>query len=134
LELIMANLLTDELWEAVEPLLPKHPPSPKGGRPRSDDRECLEGILYVLRGGIPWALLPKDRSVSASTCWRRFHEWSIAGVWDNVHRKLLRDLGERGDLDTDRAIIDSASVRAVKGGRTPGRIPRTAASQAASVT
>ena len=128
----MTPLLTDELWTAVEPLLPKHKPSPKGGHPRCNDRPCLEGILYVLRGGIAWRLLPRDFGVSSSSCWRRFDEWTAAGVWDKVHRKLLSELGRQGALDIDRVVIDSASVRAQKGGRTPDRTRPTAASPAAS--
>ena len=128
-------LLSDELWSAIEPLLPKHRRSPKGGAPRRDDRPCLEAILYVLRGGIPWRLVPqKEFGVSGSTAWRRFRDWTQAGVWDEVHRKLLRQLGERGKLKTECVVIDSASVRALKGGRTPDRIRSIAASQAASVT
>src|SRR3954465_4913872 len=109
----MSDLLPDGLWLAVEPLLPKHPPSPKGGRQRKSDRACLEGILYVLQGGIPWRLLPPDIGVSCTTCWRRFHEWSQAGVWDKVHCKLLQGLADAGKLDIDQVIIDSASVRAL---------------------
>jgi transposase len=128
-------LLSDELWFAVEPLLPKHRPSPKGGAPRRDDRPCLEAILYVLRGGIAWKLLPrKEFGVSGSTAWRRFHEWTQSDVWDKVHRKLLRQLGEGGQLNTEHVIIDSASVRALKGGPTPDPIPSIAANRAAKDT
>jgi transposase len=128
-------LLSDELWFAVEPLLPKHPSSSKGGRPWCNDRQCLDAILYVLRGGIAWRLVPqKEFGVSGSTAWRRFRDWTQAGIWDEVHRKLLRQLGERGKLKTERVVIDSAVVRALKGGRTPAPIRSTAASQAASVT
>ena len=130
----MATLLTDELWSTVGPSLPKHRPSAKGGHPRCNDRQCLEGILYVLRGGIPWRLLPKEFGVSSSTCWRRFDEWTRAGVWDKVHRKLLTRLAQRGAINIDRAIIDSASVRAVKGGRTPDRTQLTAGSRVANGT
>jgi transposase len=130
----MKALLSDELWNAVEPRLPAHPQSPKGGRRRCDDRKCLEGILYVLRGGIAWRLLPNDVGVSSSTCWRRFHEWTMAGVWDDVHRMLLREMGKKGLLDTRRVIIDSASVRALKGGRTLDPTRPTGPSQAASGT
>jgi len=130
----MKALLSDELWDAVKAQLPSHPPSPKGGRPRCDDRKCLEGILYLLRGGISWRLLPNEIGVSSSSCWRRFHEWSLAGVWDNVHRMLLRELSKQGGLDMRRVIIDSASVRALKGGRTPVRTRLIAPSQAASGT
>jgi transposase len=48
------RVLTDEQWARIAPHLPVHPPSPKGGRPREDDRECLEGILWLLRTGAPW--------------------------------------------------------------------------------
>ena len=128
----MDALLTDELWNAVKPRLTVHRPSPKGGRRFCDDRKCLEGILYVLRGGIPWRLLPKSFGVSPSTCWRRFHEWTMAGVFDEVHRSLLRDMAQEDQLDTKRAIIDSGSVRALKGGYTPARTRQTAPSPAAS--
>jgi len=128
-------LLSDELWFAVEPLLPKHPSSAKGGRPWCNDRQCLDAILYVLRGGIAWRMVPqKEFGVSGSTAWRRFRDWTQAGIWDEVHRKLLRQLGERGKLKTERVVIDSAVVRALKGGRTPDPIRSIAASQAASVT
>jgi transposase len=130
----MTTLLTDELWATVKPLLPKHPPSPKGGHPRCNDRPCLEGILYVLKGGIAWRLLPNEFGVSSSTCWRRFDEWTRVGVWDKVHRKLLTKLAQAGEIDINRVVIDSASVRAVKGGRTPGRTQPTAANRVASGT
>ena len=52
-------LVTDELWEVVEPLLPEEPPKPKGGRPRVPDRAALTGILFVLKTGIPWEMLPQ---------------------------------------------------------------------------
>ncbi len=48
------ELVTDELWEAIEPLLPSEPSKPKGGRPRVDDRAALTGIVFVLKSGIPW--------------------------------------------------------------------------------
>lgn len=57
----MANkLVTDELWEVIEPLLPEEPPKPHGGRPRIDDRAALTGILFVLKSGIPWEMLPQE--------------------------------------------------------------------------
>ncbi len=119
----MVPVLSDQLWSTVEPLLPKHKPSPKGGHPRCNDRQCLEGIMYVLKGGIAWRLLPTDFGVSSSSCWRRFNEWTIAGIWDKVHRKLLSELGQQGDLDVNRVVIDSASVRAQKGGPIQDQAP-----------
>lgn len=118
----MPALVTDELWEAIAPHLPAHPPSPKGGRPRVDDRAALAGILFVLREGLRWQSLPAEMGCgSGSTCWRRFAEWTAAGVWDRAHEALLGALGRRGAVNLERAVLDSASTRAVKGGRTPGR-------------
>ena len=119
----MCSLVSDRLWSAVAPVLPVHPRSPEGGAPRKDDRRCLEGVMYVLRGGIPWRLLPREFGVSYTTCWRRFHEWSQTGVWDRVHKELLKPLAEAKVLDIDRVIIDSASVRALYGGEHTGPSP-----------
>ena len=52
------ELVTDELWEVIEPLLPEEPPKPNDGRPRIDVRTALTGILFVLKSGIPWEMLP----------------------------------------------------------------------------
>ncbi len=116
----MAALVTDELWEAIAPHLPEHPPDPKGGRPRVPDRRALAGILFVLREGLRWQSLPAEMGCgSGGTCWRRFAEWTEADVWRKAHALLLGALGERGLLNLERAVVDSASTRAVKGGRTP---------------
>ena len=129
----MKELLPDELWTEIEPLLPSHPPQPKGGRPWGDDRDCLRGIVFVLRSGIPWQMLPTEAfGVSGSTCWRRFQEWTEAGIWAEVHRRVLNRLGRLGEVDRSFDVVDSASVRALFGGVTPGRTPSTAARMAAN--
>ena len=70
------------LWDAIAPFLPEHQPSPKGGRPPVPDRACLEGILFVLKAGMPWPMLPTRLGYgSGSTCWRRSHAWTQLGVW-----------------------------------------------------
>jgi transposase len=118
------NLVTDELWDSVAPFLPEHPASPKGGRPRVPDRDCLRGIVFVLREGIRWQSLPKEMACgSGSTCWRRFHEWSDHGIFHKAHCHLLAVLGERGMLNLERAVIDSASCRAQEGGEHTGPNP-----------
>lgn len=120
----MDSLVTDELWSSVAPYLPEHPPPAKGGRPRVPDRDCLRGVLFVLREGIRWQSLPKEmRCGSGSTCWRRFHEWAASGVFHRSHCHLLAVLGERGLLNLERAVIDSASCRAQEGGGHTGPNP-----------
>jgi transposase len=112
------------LWKAVEPLLPEPTPSPKGGRPPVPNRACLEGIIFVLKTGMPWQMLPTKLGYgSGSTCWRRFRDWTRLEVWPKLHQQLLRVLGRRGRIHLDRAVIDSASVRALKGGAHTGPNP-----------
>ena len=129
------ELVTDELWEAIEPLLPEEPTKPKGGRPRIDDRQALTGIIFVLKSGIPWEMLPQEMGCgSGMTCWRRLKEWQEAGVWERLHRKLLDRLGEADQIDWERACVDSASVAAPGGAKRPARIRRIRANRARSAT
>ncbi len=111
-------LLPDDLWAIVEPLLPPEPPRPKGGRPRVPDRAALTGMLFVLKSGIPWEMLPREMGCgSGVTCWRRLRDWQDAGVWERLHHTLLDRLGEAGMIDWSRASLDSASVPAKRGAR-----------------
>ena len=128
-------LVSDELWEVIEPLLPEEPPKPKGGRPRFDDRAALTGILFVLRSGIPWEMLPQEMGCgSGMTCWRRLKEWEEAGVWERLHQALLDRLGEADQIDWERASLDSASVAAPRGAKKQVRIQRIEANRARSAT
>ena len=126
-------LVSDTLWEAIAPLLPPEPPKPKGGRPRIPDRAVLSGIIFVLKSGIPWEMLPQEMGCgSGATCWRRLRDWQAAGVWGRLHHTLLNRLGEADQIDWSRASLDSRSVRAKKGAQRPGRIRRIAAQRARS--
>ena len=128
-------LLTDELWERIEPLLPvverrkRYP-----GRKRIPDRQVLTGILFVLKTGIRWEDLPQEMGCgSGMTCWRRLEEWNRSGVWERLHHALLDELQDAGKLDWSRACIDASHVRAKGGARTraphrstaPARVPST---------
>ena len=128
-------LLTDELWEQIEPLLPPQQPKPKGGRPPVPDRQALTGILFILRTGTQWEYLPQEMGCGCGmTCWRRLHAWHKAGVWQRIWQMLLDQLGLADAIDWSRALIDSASVRAVLGGSAPAPTPRIAAKKAANGT
>ena len=126
-------LVSDALWEIIQPLLPPEPPKPKGGRPRVPDRAALTGIIFVLKSGIPWEMLPQELGCgSGVTCWRRLRDWQQAGVWERLHQALLDRLGAADKIDWSRASVDSASVPAKRGAKTAGRIQRIAAHRARS--
>ena len=138
-------LVSDELWEIVQPLLPASKPRRlrNPGRKGLDDRKALTGILFVLKSGIPpyqvrgrlWEMLPQEMGCgSGMTCWRRLRDWQQAGVWQKLHAMLLSRLHGADRLDWSRACVDSAPVRAVGGGGKPAPIPRTGASRGASIT
>jgi transposase len=118
------RLISDELWTIIAPLLPPDRPKPKGGRPRIADRAALSGILFVLKSGIPWEMLPQEMGCgSGMTCWRRLRDWQRAGVWTRLHHVLLQQLQGMGRIDWERASLDSASVPAPGGGEQTGKDP-----------
>ena len=130
-------ILDDDLWTLVEPLLP--PPKPRRfrypGRKPITHRQALTGIIFVLRTGIPWELLPKEMGCgSGVSCWRRLRDWQKAGVWGRLHELLLAKLREAGELEFSRAAFDSSSVRAVGAGEKRVRTPRIARDQVPSTT
>src|SRR5260221_13113258 len=108
-----AALLPGPLWDLVEPFLPTLRRRPKGGRPRVSDRACLTGILFVLRSGIPWQMLPQELGCgSGMTCWRRLRDWQWAGVWDLIHFAVLDWLARDGQIGWSRAVVDRWAWRA----------------------
>lgn len=128
-------LVSDELWALVAPLLPAEPPKPKGGRPRVSDRAALTGIIFVLKSGIPWEMLPQEMGCgSGVTCWRRLRDWQEAGVWEALHRTLLDRLGAADRIDWSRASLDSASIPAKRGASSSVPARRTAVNRARSAT
>ena len=131
----MPTLVSSKLWRAIEPLLPEHKPSPKGGRPRISNRAAFEGIVYVLRHGIPWKALPSELGFgSGHTCWRRLVEWQEAGVWERIWITFLERLNAKDRLDFERVSIDGSSIRAHKGGSLRDPIQPIAASSDQSTT
>ena len=106
--------LTDEQWSLISDFFPTPKPDPRGGRPRADVRQCLEGILWVLRSGARWKDLPRSFP-SYVTCWRRFVEWSMNGVWERAWLRLLNQLDERGAVDWEEGFADGTFASAKKG-------------------
>lgn len=98
------RLLPDEVWQLIEPLLPKHPSRPKGGRPLIDDRDVLTGILFMLKTGIAWEDLPSEMGCGCGmTCLRRLREWQQQDIWPRIQRILEIHLDDAKRIDWSRA-------------------------------
>jgi transposase len=129
-------IVDDELWKRIEAVLPRRERRFRyPGRRRLDDRLVLQGILFVLHTGIGWEHLPQELGFgSGMTAWRRLQEWHEAGVWERLHRLLLRELNAAGEIDWSRAVIDASYVQAKKGAAGSVQARSTAAGPASSTT
>jgi transposase len=107
--------IPDGLWKRIEPLLPKRGPKPRGGRPPIADRVAMAGIVYRLRTGCQWKALPREFG-SGSTCHARFAAWCSAGVFTAIFAELLRYNDRRRGIQWKWSSLDSAMVKAPKGG------------------
>jgi len=120
------NLLADEQWKLIEPLLPKPKQRrDKRGRPPAPNRACFEGILWVLQTGAAWRFLP-DEFPSPSTCWRRLQRWQEKDVWLDAWRTLLGALDKRGlparDIWIANLFDQVTKIRKTKDGSTVGAV------------
>ena len=126
--------LTDREWAVLEPLLPPvHEAGPCRGRPRLHSyREIMNGILYTLRRGGAWRMMPKDLP-PWQTVYGYFRKWRLDGTWERIHtalRERTRLKAERGANPT-AAILDSQSVRtSEKGGSGATTATRSRAASA----
>src|SRR4051794_39310018 len=93
----------------------------EGRPPAGAGRATLTGILFVLRSGLPWELLPQEMGCgSGVTCWRRLRDGQEAGVWDRLHRTLLDRLGRADRIAWSRPSLASGLVPAKRGAKLPG--------------
>lgn len=122
----MKPLVTDALWERIQPLLP--PPRRRRfrfpGRKPIDQRKILTGILFVLKTGIAWDDLPADLGCGCGkTCRHYLRRWHRAGVWLKLHAILLAELNGGDQIDWERALIDASYTKAPAGGEDTGPNP-----------
>jgi transposase len=107
--------LTNEQWQRIAEFIPKPKAQPgKSGRPPQNPRDVLNGILWILRTGAPWADLP-ERYPPKSTCHRHFQQWTESGVFAKILTALAQDLKDRGGIDLSEGFIDGTFAPAKKG-------------------
>ena len=117
--------LTDAQWNMVKIILPEDPVRDDGrGRPWSERRKVLNGVLWILRTGAPWQDLP-PRYGPYQTAHRRFQNWVKSGVMENLLVTLAQHLKDAGGLDLKECFVDGTFVPAKKGGDRSAR-PRKA--------
>jgi transposase len=113
-----------DFFDAVAHHLPPEPPvGPKGGRPRVGHRTAIRVIWFVLTTGVRWEDVPPELGCSGRTAHRRLRAWEEAGIWDRLHAELLRLLRKAGELEAEKVIVDSVTVRAFGGGEATGPSP-----------
>jgi transposase len=110
------TMISDELWDNITGLLPNEKPKNTVGRPIIPFRKVMDGILYVLRTGCQWKMLPKEFG-SGSTCHRRFQQWIQADIFKNIWIRLLEEYDNKKGIKWDWQSLDSISIKSPLGGR-----------------
>jgi putative transposase len=125
--------IPDEVWERLKVWLPARPIHRKGGRPRNDDRRVMSGIVYRLKTGCQWDAIPREFG-SGNTCYDRFREWQAAGVFHMLHVEMVLFYDQQVGVDLTWCSMDSATVKAPKGGTSPAPVPPIARNPARNGT
>ena len=106
--------VTDKQWMLIEAQLPKRKPDKRGGRPPISDRQCFEGILWILWTGAPWSELP-ERYGSKSAVHRRLSQWAESELLLNLWRAFLDQLNDARKIRWNECFVDGMFVVAKKG-------------------
>jgi len=108
--------IPDRFWDEFKKILPKEKPLKTVGRPVVTYRKVLDGVLYILRTGCQWKMLPKEYG-SGSTCHRRFQEWNKLDVFKKTWVRLLKIYDQIIGINWTWQSIDSISIKSPLGGR-----------------
>ena len=107
--------ISDELWDKIYDLLPDEKPRYTVGRPTIPFRKVVDGILYVLRTGCQWKMLPSEFG-SGSTCHRRFQQWIQLDIFKRIWIRLLKEYDCKEGIKLTWQSLDSISVKSPLGG------------------
>ena len=108
--------ISDELWNMICNLLPEEKRNNTIGRPAVPFRKIMNGILYILRTGCQWKMLPKEFG-SGSTCHRRFQQWVQLGIFKKIWVRLLKEYDSKKGIKLTWQSLDSISIKSPLGGR-----------------
>ena len=108
--------IPDDLWKEIKNILPEEKPKNTIGRPVVSYRKVFDGIVFVLRTGCQWKMLPKEYG-SGSTCHRRYQEWMQLGIFDKLWTRLLKLYDNKIGIKLDWQSLDSIYIKAPLGGR-----------------
>jgi transposase len=108
--------IPDDLWNEIKNILPYEKPENTIGRPIVQYRKDFYGIVFVLRTGCQWKMLPKEYG-SASTCHRRYQEWRESGIFDKLWTRLLKLYDKKVGINWNWQSLDSISIKSPLGGR-----------------
>jgi transposase len=114
--------IPDKLWDEFKKILPKEKPLKTVGRPVVTYRKVIDGILYILRTGCQWKMLPKEYG-SGSTCHRRFQEWNSIDVFKKMWIRLLKIYDKEMGINWTWQSLDSISIKSPLGGPRQEIIP-----------
>src|SRR5262245_25941958 len=114
--------IPDELWQRIEPLLPKRRRSRKGGRPPLPYRKVFDGIFYVLRTGCHWKAAPPEFG-SGSSLHRYFQRWQRRGLFRKLWQQALREYDDQLGIDWQWQSRDGTMTKAPLGGKKDGQEP-----------
>jgi len=116
--------IPEKLWQEMEPLLPARKPHPLGcHNPRVSDRSAMDAILFVLRTGCQWNALDATGICSCSSAYRRFREWTQAGVFEEFWRQGVFEYDTLKRINWKWVLMDAAMSKAPLGGEKGGQKP-----------
>ena len=110
--------LTDAQWHLIADLMPK---TRGAGRPWSDHRRVINGMMWILHTGAPWRDLPEATYGPWQTVYERFNTWQRNGTFDRILERLQIRLDKKGQIDWDLWCVDGSSIRASRAAAGAGK-------------